>query len=188
MDNRSKIMESALNLFAEKGYDAVGVQEIAKNANVTKPTLYHYFGKKTGLLNTLLEYYFKILYSSIENYVIYKGDITLSLTNLTEAYFNFINNYNTFYRMQLAMSFSAPESEPAKAVYRLNEIHYSLIEKLFLNAANDHGNMKNRQKTYASTFIGMINTYAGLAFNNHIDLNNELVYKAVHQFMHGIFS
>ena len=41
MDNRMNILEKALHLFYEKGYDAIGVQEIADAAGVTKPTLYH---------------------------------------------------------------------------------------------------------------------------------------------------
>ena len=39
--------------FYEKGYDAIGVQEIADAAGVTKPTLYHYFGSKYGLLQAV---------------------------------------------------------------------------------------------------------------------------------------
>ena len=46
-------MQKALQLFYEKGYDAIGVQEIADAAGVTKPTLYHYFGSKYGLLETV---------------------------------------------------------------------------------------------------------------------------------------
>ena len=40
--------------FYEKGYDAIGVQEIADAAGVTKPTLYHYFGSKYGLLQAVI--------------------------------------------------------------------------------------------------------------------------------------
>ena len=49
MDNRERILQCALELFYAKGYDAVGVQEIAQKAGITKPTLYYYFGSKYGL-------------------------------------------------------------------------------------------------------------------------------------------
>ena len=55
MDNKERIMESAKDLFYARGYDAVGVQEIADGAGITKPTLYYYFGSKLGLLKALLE-------------------------------------------------------------------------------------------------------------------------------------
>jgi TetR/AcrR family transcriptional regulator len=34
----------------------------------------------------------------------------------------------------------------------------------------------------------MINTYVALALNGYTELDAQLVYKAVHQFMHGIFA
>ena len=36
MDNRQLIMEKALELFCARGYDAVGVQEIAEQSGITK--------------------------------------------------------------------------------------------------------------------------------------------------------
>ncbi len=48
--------------------------------------------------------------------------------------------------------------------------------------------MRGRQKAYAATFLGMINTYVGLALNGYATLDDQLVYRATHQFMHGIFS
>ncbi len=41
-DTRARILCHALQLFASRGYDATGVQEIVEAAGVTKPTLYHY--------------------------------------------------------------------------------------------------------------------------------------------------
>ena len=43
MDNRELIVQSALELFYARGYDAVGVQEIVDKAGISKPTLYYYF-------------------------------------------------------------------------------------------------------------------------------------------------
>ena len=45
MDNKETIMTCALDLFYARGYDGVGVQEIADAAGITKPTLYYYFWK-----------------------------------------------------------------------------------------------------------------------------------------------
>jgi TetR/AcrR family transcriptional regulator len=59
---------------------------------------------------------------------------------------------------------------------------------LFEAAAEQHGNMRNRQKAYAATFLGMINTYVALALNGYATLDDQLAYRATHQFMHGIFS
>jgi TetR/AcrR family transcriptional regulator len=63
-----------------------------------------------------------------------------------------------------------------------------VIERLFVQAVDQHGNMRGRQRAYAATLIGMINTYIGLALNEYTELDDVLIYQAVRQFMHGIFS
>ncbi len=45
-----RILSTALDLFAVKGYDATAVREICEAAGITKPTLYHFFGSKDGVL------------------------------------------------------------------------------------------------------------------------------------------
>ena len=41
--------------FAVKGYDATSVREICEAAGITKPTLYHFFGSKDGVLQALVQ-------------------------------------------------------------------------------------------------------------------------------------
>ncbi len=188
MDNRSELLGCALQLFAQRGYDAVGVQEIVEAAGVTKPTLYHYFKSKQGLLESLLEAEFARLYEAIGPAACYEGDLPLTLERVVTAYFTFAREHRLFYRMQLAMWFAPPESEAFRAVSRCNGEQQQLLERLFAEAARDHGNMRGRHRAYAATLLGMINTYIGLAFNSSLALDAELVYKATHQFMHGIFS
>ena len=65
MSNREELLNCALNLFAARGFDAVGVQEVADAAGLKKPTLYHYFGSKSGLLRTLLTENFAGLFASL---------------------------------------------------------------------------------------------------------------------------
>jgi AcrR family transcriptional regulator len=188
MDNRAAILACALKLFSARGYDAVGVQEIVEAAGITKPTLYHYFGSKQGLLDVLLREHFDQLCAAVRQAAAYQHDLPLTLNRVATAYFDYANGHPTFYRWQLALWFAPPESDAFRAVSRLNGELYELIEDLFLRAAADHGNMKGRQRAYAATFIGMINTYIGLSLNGYARLDDQLAYQAVHQFMHGIFS
>ena len=188
MDNRSNILLCALRLFATRGYDAVGVQEIVEAAGITKPTLYHYFGSKQGLLDALLKEYFDQLYREVKVASVYRSDLPHTLNQVAKTYFDFANRNKMFCRLQLALWFAPPESDAFRAVSRLNHELYQLIEALFVHAAADHGNMKGRHRAYAATFVGMINNYISLSLNGYAKLDNQLLYQAVHQFMHGIFS
>jgi AcrR family transcriptional regulator len=137
------------------------VQESVAPAGITKPTLYHYFGSKQGLLTSLMTENSAPLYAR-EN--------------------------ATFYRTQLTMWFAPPSSESYKVVSQANNKCYRLIEALFVQAAGEHGSIKGHQRAYAATWIGTINTYIGLAENGYRELDDRLVRQATHQFMHGIFS
>src|SRR5215217_6138430 len=54
-ERREQIGEVAQRLFAERGYRAVGVDEIARRAGVTPPVLYDHFDSKRDLYAHLLE-------------------------------------------------------------------------------------------------------------------------------------
>jgi AcrR family transcriptional regulator len=186
-DNRSKILTCAVDLFSSRGYDAVGVQEVADAAGLKKPTLYHYFGSKSGLLKTVLDETFVELFAALEK-VEYNRNVVDPLEAIAKLYFDFARRRRAFYRMQLSMWFSPAESDAFKAVAQVNERQQQILESLFLKAASDHGNMRGRHQAYAATFLGMINTYIALGLNGYTKLDDDLVSKAVHQFMHGIFS
>lgn len=188
MDNRTNILSIALGLFSASGYESVGIQEIVDTAKITKPTLYHYFGSKRGLLDVLLEENFRALIDSVKSACEYRHDITKNLSDVTKVFFDFVRRNKQFYRLQLSLCFSSPKSESFEAVSKYNEKLFKMMEDLFIAAAKDHGNMKGRNKRYAFTFIGMINNYITLYLSNHIELNDETVYLAVHQFSHGIYS
>lgn len=188
MDNKEHLLDYALELFSTRGYDAVGIQEIVEMAGVTKPTLYHYFGSKYGLLEGVLARDFNTLIEQVNEAAEYNHDIILNLTQLARVYFHFATSHPVFYRLQLSIHFAAPNSEPKQAVSPYQLKQHQILEELFQKAAGDHGNMRGRQSIYAATFLGMVNTYAGLALDGHIHLGEDVIYRAVHQFMHGIFS
>jgi len=188
MDNRSVLMNEALNLFAARGFDAVGVQEIVDAAGITKPTLYHYFGSKRGLLESILSERFQGLFHNLEKEAVYHGDLTTTLRAITSVYFQFAQTERSFYRMQLSMWFAPLESEAHRCIEQSGKRQHEILAELFIQAAQDHGNMRGRQQAYAATFLGMLNTYIGLALNGFLILDNRLAHQAIHQYMHGIFS
>ncbi|NLN06964.1 MAG: helix-turn-helix transcriptional regulator [Firmicutes bacterium] len=53
-DAKERIIHSALSLFAQKGFDATRVSEIAKKAGVTKALIYYYFTGKDEILSHLI--------------------------------------------------------------------------------------------------------------------------------------
>jgi AcrR family transcriptional regulator len=51
---RERIVSTALRLFAEKGFAAVGIRQIASEVGLSSATLYHYMGSKDDLLQEIM--------------------------------------------------------------------------------------------------------------------------------------
>jgi AcrR family transcriptional regulator len=51
---RERILDVALELFSEKGYDATSMREIAERLGITKAALYYHFDAKEDIVRTLL--------------------------------------------------------------------------------------------------------------------------------------
>jgi len=52
---RQQILDAAINLFTEQGFAATSMELIAKNANVSKQTVYSHFGSKDDLFSASIE-------------------------------------------------------------------------------------------------------------------------------------
>jgi len=186
--NRENIIQQALDLFALHGYESTGIQEIVDTSGISKPTLYHYFGNKRGLLDAIIALNGRKMFEIVEQGCVYNHDLVMNLTVLTRGMINFALSNQAFYRFYQALSAAAPENQGYAACEPLHTSINASIEKLFLEASGDHGNMKGRQVSYSHAFQGMCHTWAMLIINKKIELNDATLTRAVHQFMHGIFS
>ncbi len=54
-DRREQIMDAALRVFAQKGFDKATNKDIADEAGITPGLIYHYFESKEKLLKAILE-------------------------------------------------------------------------------------------------------------------------------------
>lgn len=185
---RETILATALGLFSFQGFESTGIQEIVDKSGITKPTLYHYFGNKRGLLDAIIKEFGEPLFVIVDRDTEYNHDIVMNLTVLTRDIIHFAVAHASFYRLQLALSSAAPDSTSYQAYLPLREGINGSIERMFESASNDHGNMRGRSKAYSETFIGMVRTWAMLVLNKEIEFDNDMLTRAVHQFMHGIFS
>ncbi|MBN2652782.1 MAG: TetR/AcrR family transcriptional regulator [Spirochaetales bacterium] len=188
MNNKEIILSTAIKLFGERGYEAVSVREIVQACEVSKPTLYHYFGSKIGLIHSVAEFYLTPFNSQLSVAGVYSGDIYLSLKKVMNCYFNFIENHQDFYRLYLTLFFAPAENEAGSIIRGEIAKQHEIIENLFENACVNHGNMRGREKRYASTFIGLINSYAGFHLGQEKMPDENEQHLLLHQFMHGIFS
>lgn len=54
MTTKERILEAALTLFAENGYDGTSVEQIATEVGIKAPSLYKHYKGKEDILNALI--------------------------------------------------------------------------------------------------------------------------------------
>lgn len=93
------IQQAALELFAQKGYNNISMDEIAAQSNYTKRTIYKYFPSKLALLASLFEGYLKQLNGEIAQVTTENLDIAATLKKIARLLFTFSNANQSFMKL-----------------------------------------------------------------------------------------
>ena len=83
-ETRAKIIESAIKLFSTRGFNTASVDDICKDAGISKGAFYHHFESKQALFLALLDGWLQTIDNAIEA----SKDKTVpeTFTQMTEAF------------------------------------------------------------------------------------------------------
>lgn len=126
---RSQLLEVALPLFAERGYDGTSMAELAEAAGVTKPVLYQHFRSKRDLYVELLEEVCRSLQEQIEKATAAADGPRAQVRAGFAAYFRFVGEQTTAFSL-LFLGVSRHDRELTAAVDRLEESMADIISPL----------------------------------------------------------
>ncbi len=101
-DKQRQIMEKALEVFAEKGFDSASVRDIAQRADVNVAMISYYFGSKEKLLEAIFLSHTANMISKIQNIIHSKTYDPLEKVDLLiDTYINVIIENKTFHRLMM---------------------------------------------------------------------------------------
>jgi TetR/AcrR family transcriptional regulator len=188
MNTADKILSVALHQFAAQGYSAVGVQEIVDGAGITKPTLYHHFGSKQGVLEELIRRKTMGFLMSFSNSCEYNHDLTMNLKSLAKKVLDFAKEEPVFFPYLVSLRFAPKASLEHDCVGPIFTFIDSQLQLLFVEAQIDHGNLKGKESIQAATFWAFLVEIAQLTLEKKWVMNEGQLYRVLHQFEHGIYS
>ena len=102
-ERRKSILEVALRLFANKGYESTSISQLAKEAGISKGLIYTYFESKEALLKSLvldLNEMERDFWEDIQN-----DDPTKMLENILNVYFKTLVENKDKLRLISALTF-----------------------------------------------------------------------------------
>lgn len=190
MTTKEEIMAISLRLFVEEGFENTGVARIVSEAGVTKPTLYHHFGNKDGVLEAILDAYGNRLIQLFDTQLIYDQDVNESLYRLTRAYMGFVKNHQAFFMLYKQLYQSPLGSDSFRMVEPFYESVVAKVEAFFRQVASHHTNLSGKEAWMAYSLLGLLDTYLYHHGRSHAltDLEEGLSDQVAKQFLYGVFS
>ena len=111
--SNDRILQRALELFSEKGYDATSVREICEAAGITKPTLYHFYGSKEGVYRAIVEGALERFRADMVGALAEEGTLRDRLVRMASAYVDATVREPDLARFIMALIHNPPRSAPA---------------------------------------------------------------------------
>lgn len=187
METPDRILAAALRLFAERGYEAVGVQDVAAATETTPPPIVHHFGGKQGLLEALMERHGRAWLGALEDAAAYHGELERTLRHVAKAFFAFASRQPEFHRMMVGMWCAAPASVPHQVVAPYLLRQHQILEGIFREAERDRA-LNGQPATLALALSGTLNSYSMSMHGIGEALTDGMADEVVRPFMYGIFS
>jgi AcrR family transcriptional regulator len=98
---KEEILDAAAELFAEHGFDAVSLNDIAAAVGLSKATLYHYFSRKEEILGTIVVTTIRELNAFIERRIAQVSGPEARLIAFLEAQADFFEQHQTWFQVLL---------------------------------------------------------------------------------------
>ena len=97
-ERREQLLEIGRSLFAERGFDATSVEEIAAKAGVSKPVVYEHFGGKEGLYAVVVDREMRTLLDLVTS-ALTGGHPRELLEQAAFALLDYVENYSDGFRI-----------------------------------------------------------------------------------------
>jgi AcrR family transcriptional regulator len=123
---RERLLETAADLFAEKGYAGTYVREIVEKAGVSKPVLYYYFQSKEGLFYAILEWAADVQQKVLNEIFEASGTVIDRFVYLYRRVYEGIQQYQSLYKMIHGLIYGPPQGAP--------EYDYASYQRLMFDA------------------------------------------------------
>jgi len=131
-DPRSRILAAAAEVFAQKGFDGAGVDEIARRAGVNKAMLYYHVGDKATLYGAVVMTFLTRVKAEVERRIAAETDPLAKIGALQRALlqvFNEVPDYPRLMQREIADGGTHLPPEVLKLMAGLMTLTRSIIEE-----------------------------------------------------------
>jgi AcrR family transcriptional regulator len=110
--SRERILETATELFSQKGYAGTGVDQLAARSGIAKTAIYYHFGNKAGLLAAALERAANAWIEGIDQASRQAGDWSSRLDSALAGMRALLEEKPWIFRLVQILAFEVAEDKP----------------------------------------------------------------------------
>jgi AcrR family transcriptional regulator len=158
-DTEERLLDSALTLFSEKGYEGTSIREIIEQAGVTRPVLYYYFANKEALFTRLVEAQFEHIYADLDEIIAsVQGCRERLLTIITQT-FEHVDCSPAVVNLITRAFFSAPQDGPPLDKARLWRERHARFVRIMEDGLRSGELVGESAETLALSFSGIVDMH-----------------------------
>jgi AcrR family transcriptional regulator len=151
---REQLIETARGLFAERGFDATSVEEIAARSEVSKPVVYEHFGGKEGLYAVVVDREVLSLLAMMQTALTANGPRAL-LEQATLALLDYVERSSDGFRILIRDS---PLGSATGSYGSILSDVASRVEHILAAELGSRGYDTAAAPMYAQMLVGMVGT------------------------------
>ena len=187
-NKKIKILDSALSVFVENGYQDTTIADIVSKSGLSKGAIYHYYGSKKELFISLIDHWEVFSFPDFYSKNNKDESASSTLKRFTEVVYDvFYKNSNVFLAEIEFWSLANKDNE----IKKRSKVLYDKILKLFelvLNKGIRNGEFKKLDTKIVS--IELLSVFQGInwfcLFNEDKALAKEYLKKSIDVILDGI--
>lgn len=153
---RAQLIEVGRAVFAERGYEAASVEEIAERAKVSKPLLYQHFGGKEGLYAVIVDREIEAVVAFIAE-AISEGTPRERVDKAVVAFLSYVRDQREGFAI---LTLDAPAATRGGNLSSLLNEVADRVSDVFVRTLKDAGYSAKGAPIYAHALVGMV-TFVG---------------------------
>ena len=130
---RQRLLETATELFAAKGYAGTSVREIVDRAGVSKPVLYYYFKSKEGLYYAILEWAADVQQGILDEIFATSGTVLDRFIDFYRRVSEGVAQYQHLYKMIHGLMYGPPQGAPEYDFPKYQRQMFDAVKRIYTN-------------------------------------------------------
>ncbi|MFP5225296.1 MAG: TetR/AcrR family transcriptional regulator [Actinomycetota bacterium] len=151
-ERREQLIGIARKIFAERGYEATSIEEIAERAGVSKPVVYEHFGGKEGLHAVIVDREIRSLVDRIKASLI-TGEPRRTVESVVQTFLTYVEDEEDGFRILVR---DAPVGRDEGSLPSVLDEIADAVEALLMVELKTRGFKAKTAPVLARALVGMV--------------------------------